>query len=88
MAVFSDISQNGKKATRPCRCGHLDDPALACTRAPRCARDYQAKISGPLYDPIDLQVARTLADLETSDTVHRIHVAEAFSYRRLAPGLG
>ncbi|MGH6946279.1 MAG: YifB family Mg chelatase-like AAA ATPase, partial [Kiloniellales bacterium] len=27
-------------AMNPCRCGHLDDPALACARAPRCARDY------------------------------------------------
>ena len=171
--------QYGKKCTRPCRCGHLDDPALACTRAPRCGRDYQAKISGPLYDRIDLQVevpavkaedlslpppaegsaeiarrvaiareiqtgryahlpketrprtnaeadgrlleqvaspdpdgrallnqaaerlhltargyhrvlrvARTLADLETSEAVHRIHIAEALSYRRLAPGMG
>ena len=29
-------------AMNPCRCGHLDDPALACSRAPRCALDYQA----------------------------------------------
>jgi magnesium chelatase family protein len=49
-------SPYGKKATRPCRCGHLDNPALACTRAPRCARDYQGRISGPLLDRIDLQV--------------------------------
>jgi magnesium chelatase family protein len=40
----------------PCRCGHLDDPALACARAPRCAADYQAKVSGPLLDRIDLHV--------------------------------
>src|SRR5947199_687827 len=40
----------------PCRCGHLGDPALACSRAPRCAADYQAKISGPLLDRIDLHV--------------------------------
>ena len=43
-------------AMNPCRCGHLDDPALACTKAPGCAQDYQAKISGPLFDRIDLHV--------------------------------
>jgi len=43
-------------AMNPCRCGYLDDPALACTRAPRCASDYQAKISGPLFDRIDIHV--------------------------------
>jgi magnesium chelatase family protein len=43
-------------AMNPCRCGHLDDASQACTRAPRCAVDYQAKISGPLFDRIDLHV--------------------------------
>ncbi|MEZ0244287.1 MAG: ATP-binding protein, partial [Sphingomonas sp.] len=43
-------------AMNPCRCGHLGDPALACARAPRCAADYQAKVSGPLLDRIDLHV--------------------------------
>jgi len=43
-------------AMNPCRCGHLDDPALACPRAPRCALDYQSRISGPLFDRIDLHV--------------------------------
>lgn len=164
-------------AMNPCRCGHLDDAAIACARAPRCAQDYQAKISGPLFDRIDLhvdvpavspadlslpppaegsaevaarvaaaraiqadryraepadrrpatnaeadgellervaapdepgralltqaaermklsargyhrvlRVARTLADLEGDAAVRRIHVAEALTYRRLAPG--
>lgn len=43
-------------AMNPCRCGYLSDPAQACSRAPRCANDYQAKISGPLLDRIDLHV--------------------------------
>lgn len=43
-------------AMNPCRCGHLGDPALACSRAPRCAADYQAKVSGPLLDRIDLHI--------------------------------
>ena len=47
---------NGKKATRSCRCGHLDDPALGCGRAPKCAKEYQSRISGPLFDRIDLHV--------------------------------
>ena len=166
-------------AMNPCRCGHLDDPALACSRAPRCAQDYQSKISGPLFDRIDmhvevpavaaadldlpppaegtaeiavrvaqarerqrsrvaevdadtrprcnaeldgalleetagpdaegrgllteaadkmklsargyhrvLRVARTLADLEGAAAVRRPHIAEALSYRRIAPGRG
>jgi magnesium chelatase family protein len=160
-------------AMNPCRCGHLDDAALACGKAPRCAMDYQSRISGPLFDRIDLhvdvpavaaadlslpppsegsaevaarvaqaralqntrykahgirtnaeadgelldkiatpepdglklltqavekfklsargyhrvlRVARTLADLEGSAPVKRVHVAEALSYRRIAPG--
>src|SRR4051812_23629764 len=43
-------------AMNPCRCGHLDDAALACGKAPRCAMDYQSRISGPLFDRIDLHV--------------------------------
>ena len=43
-------------AMNPCRCGHLADASLACSRAPRCAVDYQARLSGPLLDRIDLHV--------------------------------
>ena len=159
-------------AMNPCRCGHLGDAALACRRAPRCAADYQGKVSGPLLDRIDLhvevdpvsatdlalppstegsaevaarvaaaravqarrlegtgrrsnaelegdlleahatpdeagrklllqaaeamrlsargytrmlRVARTIADMAGSDTITRLHIAEALSYRRTAP---
>ena len=43
-------------AMNPCKCGFLDDPAQACPRAPRCARDYQTRISGPLLDRIDIHI--------------------------------
>jgi magnesium chelatase family protein len=43
-------------AMNPCRCGYLGDPAQACGRAPKCALDYQSRISGPLLDRIDVQV--------------------------------
>ena len=55
-------------AMNPCRCGHASDPAYICKRGAniRCAADYQAKLSGPLLDRIDLHVdipAVTAADL-------------------------
>jgi magnesium chelatase family protein len=166
-------------AMNPCRCGYLDDPAQGCGRAPKCGQEYQSKISGPLFDRIDLhidvpavkaadlslpppaegsaevaarvaaararqqarfarlpedrrirtnaeadgtlldeiaapepegrkllhdaaermrlsargyhrvlRVARTLADLDRSDMVRRIHIAEAVSYRRIALASG
>ncbi len=166
-------------AMNPCRCGYLDDPGQGCGRAPKCGQDYQARISGPLFDRVDLhvevpavkaadlalpapredsaavrlrviaardiqaaryaglreesarpiavnaraegalldkvaapdatgrtllteaasrmqltargyhrvlKVARTLADLDGAQSVRRLHIAEALSYRRLAPG--
>ena len=43
-------------AMNPCRCGNLGIPELACPRAPKCAIEYQAKLSGPLLDRIDMHI--------------------------------
>ena len=43
-------------AMNPCRCGYLGDNDLACSRAPRCGEDYQARLSGPLLDRFDIQI--------------------------------
>ena len=55
-------------AMNPCRCGHAGEPGLClpARREARCAADYQARISGPLLDRIDLHIevpAVTAADL-------------------------
>lgn len=42
-------------AMNPCRCGHLADPSMACSRAPNCGLDYQGRLSGPLLDRLDVQ---------------------------------
>lgn len=42
-------------AMNPCRCGG-GPGAGACRRGPRCASDYQARLSGPLLDRIDIQL--------------------------------
>ena len=78
----------------PCRCGHLGDAGLACARAPRCAADYQAKVSGPLLDRIDLHVdvaAVTAADLVlpapsegSAEVAARVAAARAIQARRYA----
>lgn len=43
-------------AANPCKCGHLTDPAQACSRAPICGEDYLGRISGPLLDRFDLRI--------------------------------
>ncbi len=43
-------------AMNPCRCGHAGEPGHTCARGPRCATEYQARLSGPLLDRIDLHV--------------------------------
>jgi magnesium chelatase family protein len=51
-------------AMNPCCCG--GGPGHACKRVPRCAADYQSRISGPFLDRIDLTIevpAVTAADL-------------------------
>jgi magnesium chelatase family protein len=81
-------------AMNPCRCGHLGDPSLACSRAPRCAADYQAKVSGPLLDRIDLHVevaAVSAADLVlpapregSAEVAARVAAARAIQTARYA----
>lgn len=43
-------------AMNPCRCGMAGEPGFRCARGPRCQSDYQARISGPLMDRIDLRI--------------------------------
>ena len=42
-------------AMNPCKCGG-GAPGQTCRRGPRCAADYQARISGPFLDRIDLVI--------------------------------
>ena len=88
-------------AMNPCKCGFLDDPAQACPRAPRCAREYQSRISGPLLDRIDIHVEVpqvSAADLSlpapaerSADIANRAAAARAIQkarYAELAPEAG
>jgi magnesium chelatase family protein len=65
-------------AMNPCRCGHLGNPALACNQAPRCGATYQAKISGPILDRIDIQMEvmpvpiTDLASLPSGEASHSV----------------
>lgn len=43
-------------AMNPCPCGHLGSKLKACRCSPQQIERYQARLSGPLLDRIDLQV--------------------------------
>ncbi|NJK33539.1 MAG: YifB family Mg chelatase-like AAA ATPase [Oscillatoriales cyanobacterium SM2_2_1] len=44
-------------STNPCACGYFGDSVHPCTCSPRKREQYWARLSGPLMDRIDLQVA-------------------------------
>ncbi len=44
-------------STNPCPCGFFGDTVQPCTCTPRSREQYWARLSGPLMDRIDLQVA-------------------------------
>jgi magnesium chelatase family protein len=85
-------------AMNPCRCGRAGDPGYACKRGPvgRCAGDYQARLSGPFLDRIDLHIevgAVTASDLilpppaegsrEVAARVARARTAQTVRYNAL-----
>jgi magnesium chelatase family protein len=43
-------------AMNPCRCGEAGTPGHLCKRGPRCAGEYQSRLSGPLLDRLDIQI--------------------------------
>ena len=91
---FNEMGPIRHKATRRCKCGYLGDPGLACPRAPKCGAEYQARISGPLFDRIDLHVevpAVNPADLSlpppaegTAEVAARVAAARALQAERYA----
>lgn len=52
-------------AMNPCKCGMAGSAGHVCRKGPRCAADYQARISGPLLDRMDIQIE--LAAVKASD---------------------
>jgi magnesium chelatase family protein len=89
-------------AMNPCKCGMAGEPGHLCARGPRCVSDYQARLSGPLLDRIDIRIdvpAVSAGDLirpvqaETSEAVaRRVARARALQQDRFvalgAPGVG
>jgi magnesium chelatase family protein len=81
-------------STNPCPCGYYGDSIQACSCSPRQREQYWAKLSGPLMDRIDLQVAvnrlrpeeitgKSLGE-ETATVHQRVQTARQVALRRLA----
>ena len=67
-------------AMNPCRCGLAGQPGHVCARGVRCAADYQARLSGPFLDRIDLRLevpAVSAADMMTPANAERSAVVAA-----------
>ncbi|MBX4909220.1 MULTISPECIES: YifB family Mg chelatase-like AAA ATPase [Rhizobium] len=81
-------------AMNPCRCGMAGEPGHTCARGPRCMSDYQARISGPLMDRIDIRIdvpAVSAADLirpmaaeASADVARRVARARELQQERFA----
>jgi len=81
-------------AMNPCRCGMAGEPGHTCRRGPRCVADYQARLSGPLLDRIDIRIevpAVTAADLilpapaePSAEVAGRVAAARAVQRDRFA----
>ncbi len=84
-------------AMNPCKCGLAGEPGHTCRRGPRCAIDYQARISGPLLDRMDIHVdlpSVSAADLTlpppaegSAEVARRVAAAREIQKQRYA-GLG
>ena len=82
-------------AMNPCKCGMAGTPGHVCKRGAACAGDYQARVSGPFLDRIDIRVdlpAVSASDMiapaapaETSAAVaHRVAAARERQIKRFA----
>ena len=82
-------------AMNPCPCGYQGDTRRHCTCTPQQIKSYKSKISGPLLDRIDIQIAVSPVDwsdlmgessrtpLETSaDIRKRVEAARALQRQR------
>lgn len=79
-------------STNPCPCGYFGDTIQACTCTPRHREQYWAKLSGPLMDRIDLQVAvnrlkpeeitRQPTGEDSTPVRERVQVARDLAYQR------
>jgi magnesium chelatase family protein len=77
-------------AMNHCKCGYFKNPNKSCSRAPRCAVDYQNKISAPILDRIDIfievdEVSKyTMAPNgeSTAEIAKRVHRARALQAER------
>lgn len=83
-------------AMNPCRCGYLGDTERECSRAPKCGGDYQAKLSGPFLDrmdifvdvpPVSIRDLKLAGKSESSITVRsRVESAHERQYARNGEG--
>lgn len=68
-------------ACNPCPCGFLGDPRHDCRCSPSRLENYEARLSGPLLDRIDLRVEVPRVDLDEYRTTKPAESSEAVRAR-------
>jgi magnesium chelatase family protein len=85
-------------AMNPCRCGHAGEPGFSCRQGTNCQERYLARISGPIFDRIDIRIGVpqvSAADLvqppaiegseEVRERVEAARLRQLRRYRAIAP---
>ena len=80
----------------PCPCGYLGDPAHECKCTENQIQNYQKKLSGPLFDRIDMNITvekvdnddllKPLADTAREHTVVKNNITEAIKRQKARYG--
>ncbi|MGB1907211.1 MAG: ATP-binding protein, partial [Spongiibacter sp.] len=75
-------------AMNPCPCGYFGDSLRTCRCSPKQVHNYQSRLSGPLLDRIDLQVAVTslppeqLANVSPGESSLQVQARVTDAYQR------
>ncbi|AHX03626.1 sigma-54 interaction domain protein [Ehrlichia chaffeensis str. Heartland] len=68
-------------AMNPCRCGYFGDLSKSCSKTPKCAIEYQSKISGPLNDRIDIHIEVPYINMLSYDNHKKVESSKTIKER-------
>lgn len=68
-------------AMNPCKCGQFFEKDRNCNKAPACMTNYLAKISGPIFDRIDMQITVNIQNFSLTKKTENEECSEKIKAR-------